>query len=826
MTKLLLPVIFLFICIQQFAFSKVEAQTPSENNSSVKIDNLYELHASELRKVQLSTGLNDLPIMKRARNNGLSASQVQKIQNKLESKTEDGKFSAVDMDLNQNGTTGRQLNFQPDLNEDTRLGKSTASGQGPEIFGASIFANKNNSFEPNFKIATPLNYVLGPDDQLAVNIYGQSLANWKLLISSEGDVNIPGIGILNIGSRTIEQATRLLKARLSANKYSIGHGTFMQISLLNIRSIHIVIIGQVIKPGTYTLPSLATVFNALYMAGGPNTSGSLRQIEVIRNNQVIRRLDVYDFLTRGDQKNNILLQDQDIVRVPTYRNRIELEGQVKIPALFEVLPGETLADMLGFAGGFTENAYTALIKVSQISDQQRKITDIPEADYKNYLPLRGDKFLVEAIINRFKNRVIIQGAVFKPGDFELQKGLTLSQLINNAAGLKEEAFTDRGTIIRLRPDNSQEIVSFNVRDIINKKTDIPLQREDIVNISTKSELKDSPQVTINGSVRSPGIFDFLGNMKVEDLIIKAGGFSEGASLTRIEVARRTSDADPSSKNSSIAKIFTIDVKGPLQPGKANFELNPFDIVSVYSLPGYEKQKTVRIEGEVLYPGTYTLKNKNEKISDLVKRAGGLTVSADLNGSSLTRENIALMGIDKNKADALTLNLEKTIQIRRLRETYKDSTNNSDLQQRNNYIGIELNKIIRSPQSVADILLEEGDVLRIPKKQQIVRVDGQVLYPSAIIYRKIYSFYDFITNAGGYAPRALRRKAYVVYANGTVKGTRRYLLFNIHPSVLPGCEIFIPRKAERRGNTSQELLSYTTGVAALVAITLGILSFLK
>jgi protein involved in polysaccharide export with SLBB domain len=624
-----------FIVVAIFSFGIINhtsAQTSLQNISSINIDDLSDQQVIQFLQQAQNSGLSDSELIRQAQSRGMSSTQIQKLQTRIQeirSKGTGKKNTADSTDNNENQpNTGRKLNYKPDSLDSVYAKKDFFENLRPKIFGADIFKNKNNSFEPNLKLATPVNYIIGPDDQININVYGSSSVNWKLDVSAEGNINIPNVGVLNIGGKTIEQATAQIKSRLSASNYAIGRGTSVQVTLGNIRSIKVIIVGQVQKPGTYTLPSLATVFNALYASGGPTENGSLRQIEVIRNNRIIRHLDVYDFIVKGSQKDNISLQDQDIVRVPTYRTRVQMVGQIKIPALFEVLPGESLDNVLNYAGGFTDSAYTARIKVSQISDQQRKITDVIEADYKNYIPLRGDKYTIESIINRFANRVVIKGAVFKPGDYELQNGLTLNQLITNAAGLKEDAFMERGTIVRLKSDNSTEIIGFNVKDVINKAVNIPLQREDIVNISSIFDLRDKYLVTINGSVRKPGKFAFSESMKVEDLILKAGGFAEGASTKRIEVARRISDADPTSKNSSVAQVFSVNIDGQLKPAEANFVLMPFDIVSIYTLPGFEKQKTVKIEGEVIYPGSYTIKTKNEKISDLVARAGGLTASAD------------------------------------------------------------------------------------------------------------------------------------------------------------------------------------------------------
>ncbi len=817
--------IFLLLLFCCFGIRKNASAQTLQNISSINVDDLSDQKLRELLQKAQSSGLSDAELVQQAQNRGMSNSQIQKLQTRIqEIRTKDGGTTTNSADSN--ATSRRRLNYKPESIDTTLNQKDIFSILKPKIFGADLFTNKNLSFEPNLKLATPVNYILGPDDQLNINVYGNSLVNWRLDVSPEGNINIPGIGIINVAGKTIENATAIIKSKLAANNYAIGRGTNVQVSLGNIRSIKVIMVGQLEKPGTYTLPSLATVFNALYAAGGPSETGSLRQIQIIRNNHVIRQLDVYDFLVKGDQKGNISLQDQDIIRVPTYRTRVELEGQVKIPALFEVLPGENLQTILDYAGGFTDSAYTARIKVSQISDQQRKLTDVVEADYKNYIPLRGDKYFIQSIINRFENRVTINGAVFRPGEYELQNGMDLLQLIQTAAGLKEDAFTERGTITRLKADNSTEIIAFDVKDVLNKAVTVKLQREDIIEITSIFDLRNKYQITINGSVRKPGVFAFAENLKVEDLILKAGGFAEGASPKRIEVARRINNADPLSKSSKVAEVFSVNVDSQLKLVNIDFVLMPFDIVSIYSLPGYEKQRTVKVEGEVLYPGSYTIQTKNEKISDLLVRSGGLTASADVQGGSLKRNNTAILGIDKNRSDTVAITQERTKRLNRLKRAYKDSTNTNEVQPRNNYVGIDLERILKSPGSKIDLLLEDGDVLRIPKQQQIVRVNGEVLYPSAVVYSQSKSFKAYVLNAGGFSPNAFKKGAYVVYPNGTVKGTRKILFFNNHPSVKPGSEIFVPVKPKSIGNTISAILGFTTGLASLGAIILGIISLHK
>ena len=832
--KIYLFLFSIFLCF--LVVKPVAAQTIPQNLSSVNVDDLSDQQIAQLLQQAQKAGLTDDQILQQAQDRGMSATQVQKLQARIKTVRSNNGNNGNTNGFKKNGTdtlnSKRRTNFKDSVNNDTSSKKQDFFiDWKPKIFGADLFRNSNsNTFEPNLKLATPLNYILGPDDQVNINVYGNSLIDWNLDVSPDGNINIPGVGIVNVGGKTIEEATIIIKRKLAANKYAIGKGTNVKVSLGNIRSIKVILQGQLVKPGTYTLSSLATVFNALYAAGGPNDVGSFRQIEVIRNNRIIRHLDLYDFLVKGSQKDNIALQDQDLIRVPTYQIRVELKGEVKIPGLFETLPGESLQDLLGFSGGFTDQAYTARIKVNQISDQQRKITDVFENDYKNYTPLRGDKFTIDKILDRFENRVQIQGAVFRPGEFELQKGLTLSRLIKNAGGLKEDAFTSRGSITRLNPDNTVQQVSFNIKDVLNKpEADIPLQREDSVTIASVFDLRNPYVITIKGEVRNPGDFAFADSIQVADVIIKAGGFTEGASAKRIEVSRRIFDSDPKALKTRIAEVFNVDVDKDLKNQNINFTLRPYDIISVYSLPGYEIQKVVKVEGEVIYPGYYTIQKKDEKISDIIARAGGLTQSADVEGSSLKRDNAAVLGVDKNKIDTAEMNRQRMQNLQRLQNDFgaggakKDTT---EVEYRNNYVGIDLKKILEKPGTSDDLILENEDVLRVPKQQQIVRVNGEVLYPSAIVYSKGKSFKGYVLNAGGFSPQALKRGAYVVYPNGTVKGTTKILFFNNHPAVKPGSEIYVPTKPEPKGNTATQILGFTTGLASLGAIILGILSLHK
>jgi protein involved in polysaccharide export with SLBB domain len=838
MTKLKLHILLLSVFSLCLIYNTALAQQniPSDL-SNVSVNDLSDIQIRQLLQQADNNGLTDTELYQMAEDRGLPPSQIGALKNRIKQiRNTSGTSNNYNDSISTNADTAtgrsrRTLNYRSAdtsnyYNKKDNYNRDVFNTILPNIFGADIFRNANSTFAPNLKLATPKNYIVGPEDQLNVNVYGSSVANWKLEVSPEGNINIPVAGILNVSGKTIEQVTEDIKRKLITYHFAVGNGTSVQVTLGNIRSINVIIIGYVRKPGTYTLPSLATAFNALYAAGGPSDKGTFRQIQIIRNNKIIRTLDVYDFLINGDQRNNINLQDQDIIKISPFGTHVEMAGEVNNPAIFEVLPGETLQDVIKFAGGFTDHAYTNRIKIYQVSEGQRQITDIKESNYKSYIPARGDKYIVDRILNRFKNRVAINGAVFRPGDYELENGLTVAQLIDKAGGLKEDAFTGNGSITRLNPDNSKRMVSFNVGNILNKSAaDVPLQREDSVYISSLFDLHDKYTVSIKGDVRKPGVFAYADSMNVTDLIIKAGGFIEGGNAKRIQVAQRKND-NAGGISGQIANVYTVDLDPKLNLTKADFVLHPYDIVSVYSLPDYEKQRTVTVEGEVSYPGYYVLQTQNEKISDVIRRAGYLKPLADPTGSTLRRTNSEILGVDKNKtdkADSMLLVREREEHLKHLQRSFKDSSTVDNEQSRNNYIGINLVEILKKPGSPTDLILEDGDVLRIPKQQQVVKINGEVLYPSAVVYIKDKDFKDYVLNAGGFSPRALKRGAYIVYANGAVKGTRKFLFFNSYPSVKPGSEIYVPQKPPPNLNSAQLAIGLTTGVASLGAIILGILS---
>jgi protein involved in polysaccharide export with SLBB domain len=491
MNKLKFLICFLVVVLCSSAFTPIFAQSLPQNLSSYNVADASDDQIKQLIDNAKSQGLSDAQLMQMLQARGLPAAQTQNLQSRINNIRNGQNRNAGDTSSNQ---TTRKLNSQSGNGNDDIDVVTNQS----KIFGASLFRNsKANTFQPNLKLATPVNYIVGPDDKLHISVFGNSVANWQVTVTPEGNINIPGVGILNVAGKTIEQATVAIKSKLAANNYAIDRGTSVQVSLGDLRTINVILQGELVKPGTYSLSSLSTAFDALFAAGGPNDIGSFRKITIIRDNKIVSQLDLYDFLVSGSRKGNIVLRDQDVVHVPPYGIHVELKGEVKVPAIFETLPGEKLQDIINYSGGFTDQAYTARIKVDQVSDQQHRFKDIVESDYKNYTPMRGDKYEISRILDRYENRVVIQGAVFRPGQFELKNGFTLSQLIKNAGGLTEDAFTGRGSITRLNPDNTNQQVSFNVQDVLSKPSaDIILQREDIVTITSIFDLRDKYKITI------------------------------------------------------------------------------------------------------------------------------------------------------------------------------------------------------------------------------------------------------------------------------------------------------------------------------------------
>lgn len=704
------------------------------------------------------------------------------------------------------------------------------------IFGYNLFNTTKFDPTPAINIATPSNYVLGPNDQLIIDIYGYSQATYKATISPDGYITLDRVGLVYLAGSTMELAREKILNKLS--KVYIGllpyggnaANTFLVVSLGNIRSIKVTITGEVIAPGTYTLSSLSTVLNALYVCGGPNELGTYRKIQVIRNGKVAATLDLYEVLMRGYAKNNIILQDQDVVQVSPYIARVAMHGNTKRNGLFELTENEKLDDAITYAGGFNQYAYKHRLKVYRNTSRERRIVDVMEANFPNFNIVSGDSVVTERLLERYENMVSIEGAIFRPGEYSLDSNPTLLDLIKSAEGLKGEALTGRIAIVRTREDMIIENISVNLDDIMKGKApDIALKREDLITIPSIFDLTEPAYVRIQGAINNPdgvaGIeIPFVRNLTIEDVLVKVGGLSESASLSRVEVVRRKRNVDPTSSNAQISDTYEFNVRPDLQveQGGQNFVLYPFDEIFIRKSPNYVKQAFVEVEGEVIFPDKYGIKSKDEKVSDIVKRAGGLTPYSYLEGATLIRE-IQLSDIEIEQRRRAITEIANSVKGNQTIEVEDvDATKSSS-------IGIDLRKILESPGSSEDMILQDGDIIRIPKRLETVRVQGEVLYPTTVKFFDRNNFMNYVSKAGGFTKRSLKSKSYVLYANGSVDRTRRFLFINIYPKVAPGSEIIIPQKtttAQQQIAQVQNLFATIAGTMTTVITIIGILQITK
>ncbi len=683
-----------------------------------------------------------------------------------------------------------------------------------KIFGFNLFMDRNQvNFEPALNIPTPIDYQLAAGDEVIIDIWGAAQQTYQLIITPDGTINIPNLGPISLNGLTIQEATQRLKDRLG-NIYSglnpedeNRKDTYMQVSLGQIRSIKVTVMGEANTPGTYTVPSLATVFNALYAAGGPTTIGSFRKIDVVRGDSIAATFDLYDLLINGDQSDNIRLRSQDIIQIHPYVHRVEIDGEIKRPGIYELRQNETIDDLITYAGDFTDNAYTARIKVISNTPTEKQIADVDKSNYNRFMLSNGDSVSVGKILDRFENRVTIEGAVFRPGEYQVNDTTTLYSLIQRADGLMGDAFLSRGLIYRTRDDFTIEAIPFDVRDLIRnpEENDIPLVKDDLVRISSIFDMREDFTINISGPVQNPDQYEFVYGMNLEDLIFESGGFLQSADPYRIEVARRIRNINEPSVTSTIAEIFTfrVDENLELEEEDAKFELQPFDQVYVRSLPNYEEQQEVSIVGEIKYPGKYTISSRDERISDLIRRAGGLTPEAYTQGATLFRQR----EFTQQQGQRILANVEGMTQEEQ-EEQLRQQQRNSTAQ-----VGIDLPQVMQNPGSLQDLFIEEGDSLFIPKELQTVTVQGGVFYPTTIRYRDERNFNDYITAAGGYTDLAKKRRAYVIYPNGDVDRVKSFLFFKNRPDVEPGATIIIPEDPDPIRLTPQERIGIMSTITS-------------
>jgi protein involved in polysaccharide export with SLBB domain len=801
---------FLIVCLF-FGNQTLHAQDllKGKDLSMVKVDQLSNAEIAKLKAQLTSAGMTPDQAEQIAISKGMPSAEAAKLKQRITSKAPGPNNNSG----NPNNITERSNNSTEEL--DTYKESKEKTLINPLVFGSELYTGVSPSFEPNMKLATPLNYILGPDDQMLVSVYGIQEYSGDLLVSAEGSVSIPSVGQVKVAGLTIEAATQRLKNVMGNGAYSSlkSGGSKISVTLSKIRSIKVTIIGSN-RPGNFNLSSLSTVFNALYIAGGPSSFGSFREIELIRNNKVERKIDLYRLLLNGDQSDNIGLKDNDVIRIPTYKTRVELQGQLKRPGIFEVLPGESFANILEFASGFTDTAYLASVKILQRSDKERKVQDLTSADYGTYHPRSGDVFVASKILERFQNRVRISGAVFRPDVYELSKGLTVADLIRKADGLKEDAYTGRGQIIRLQEDLTRSILAFNIKKALaGDQTDNQvLQREDEVLISSVLELRDSFKVTIQGEIRMPGQYEFVENLTLKDLILQAGGFTDAA-YKNIEIARllkRDSIASFDYRASTI--IFAEINEKDLSSSSSAIALQPFDVVTIRRKAGYTLPESVFVSGQVQYPGPYALSSRSERVSDLIKRSGGFTSDAYPDEAYLKRFKTAE---DKEKAGEA---------VKRLQKAVKDSTDVTATEILREYdkIPLDLNLIVKNPGAIEDIVLKSRDELVIPKFDALVKVSGEVLLATQVPFEKNNDFKDYVSAAGGFSAYALRKRSYVVYANGKAASIKHFLFFKSYPKIQPGSEIVVPKQPEKKSSSAGEVIGIASALASLAGVVIAIL----
>lgn len=679
-----------------------------------------------------------------------------------------------------------------------------------QVFGRNIFNNKNLTFEPSMNIATPQNYRLGPGDAVIIDVYGASQKSINSTVSPDGDIVIEGFGPIQVSGLTVSEANARIRSQLGT-RYTSSR---IKISLGQTRTITVNVMGEVKAPGTYTLSAFSTVFQALYMAGGTNDIGTLRNIKIYRSNRLVSVCDIYDYILNGKMTGNVRLADGDVIVVGPYDCLVNISGKVKRPMYYEMKKNESVGTLLKYSGGFTGDAYKKSVRLNRKTGREYSVFNIGEFDMNSFHVADGDSVSVDSILPRYANTVEIKGAVFHPGMYNLSGEInSVRSLIEHAEGLTEEAFSAHAVMHRMKSDRTLEVVPVDVAGILSGNVaDIPLKENDVLFIPTKTERMTQRTIIIHGEVQYPGIYKYADNETIEDFILQAGGLTDRASTVKVDVARRVDNPKAFTTDSIIAKTYTLSLKdGFVIDGTPGFKLMPFDEVYVRKSPGYVTQQNVTIEGQAMFAGTYTLSNKNEKLSDLVRKAGGVTDLAYVKGARLERR------ITPEER----LKMQTVMKLLQAQAGEKDSIDVSKQQLGDTYyVGIELDKALEKPNGDADLVLREGDKLIIPEYNGTVKISGDVVYPNAVAYEKGKKASYYIDQAGGWGNRAKKSRAIIVYMNGTVAKISH------NAKVLPGSEIIVPSKPKPTGNTLGQWLTIGTSVASIATMIATIANLIK
>lgn len=729
---------------------------------------------------------------------GVSKDQLERIKRQLESQPSS---------INTNKITSESSRLrQSNIPEPTDTIEYISKDK--DIFGKNIFNQKNLSFAPSVNIATPENYKLGPGDEIIIDIWGASQTTIQEIISPDGTITVDNIGPLYLSGMTVEEANKYVKNKLSAlySGLSDSYGsTKIKLTIGQIRTIQINVMGEVETPGSYSISSLSSIFHALYIAGGINDIGSLREINLYRKGQKTASFDIYKFLLKGESPEDIRLYDGDIIIVPPYKSLVNITGEVKRPMFYEMNENETLQDLINYAGGFSAKGYKEQININRTTGKYDQIFTINENDYSSFTLHNGDSVTVENNLNLFENRVQIDGAVFRPGYYEVGENIkTVKDLVEKAGGLKEDAFLDRAVLTRENPDLTLSTVSLNLHEIMSGRSEnILLKKNDAIYIASLKIEQDLGGITINGMVANPGEFPFAENTTIKDIIIKAGGILSSASTAKIDVFRRVVDPSRTTEPDAIAQTFTFSIEdGLIADGKENFFLKPYDQIYIRKSPGYQTQRNIMVNGEVIFPGTYTLELKEQRLSDIILNAGGLTKYAFAEGAQLLRKRT------KEEQQKYLNSIEL------LRRNSEDSISANFVDTSSYYsVGIELDLAIKNPKSEFDLVLKEGDQLTIPEFNNTIKINGAVMFPNTVLYKKEKSLKYYIEQAGGFNDLAIKKNVYIVYMNGTTakaKGSSKDLL-------RPGCEIIVPTKERKERMSLGEKIAIGSSVTSLASV---------
>ena len=747
---------------------------------------------------------------------GVTKEQAMRVKQLYEQQNNVNTSKSTGTDINESRLREETKKNTSDMLEDHPTTQDLARGD--QVFGRNIFNTRNLTFEPSVNLATPANYRLGPGDEVIIDIWGASQNTIRQQISPEGTINIQKIGPVNLSGMTVSAANDYLKNALNKIYNGLNNTTDptsdIRLTLGNIRTIQINVMGEVVQPGTYALSSFSTVFHALYRAGGVSDIGSLRNVQLVRNGKNIATIDVYEFIMKGNTQDDIRLQEGDVVIVPAYDVLVKISGKVKRPMRFEMKKDENLATLIKYAGGFEADAYTRSLRVVRQNGEEYEVNTVKDIDYNIYKMRNGDVVTAEAILNRFTNKLEIRGAVYRPGIYQLSGKLnTIRELVHEAQGLTGDAFLNRAVLYRQREDLTSEVVQIDIRSIMDGTSpNLALMKNDILYIPSIHDLEDRGNVTVHGEVAHPDSYPYADNMTLEDLIIQAGGLKEAASTVRIDVSRRIKNPRSTADNDTIGQMYTFSLKdGFVIDGQPGFILQPYDEVYVRRSPGYQAQQNVVIDGEILFGGNYAMTNREERLSDLVNKAGGPTSLAYLRGAKLTR--VASAGEKKRMGDVIRL------MSRQLGEAMIDSLG---IGVEDTFtVGIDLEKALTNPKGSADLVLREGDVVFIPKNTNTVTINGAVMVPNTVSYMKGKDVDYYLNQAGGCSDNARKSKKFIVYMNGQVtkvKGSGK-------KQIEPGCEIIVPSKAKKKGNIAN-ILGYATSFSSLGMMIASIANLIK